>query len=478
MAAWHVFLDAWCEGAHHVSMLLDGRGALILALLALAPAPAQEPMPAITLLLGAPRTLDAKALRVQYAGVLAAPVGDARLPTGAWLCAEEKDFVGGSDGAAFRIRLFAEPLTASDEALGHLADRDRARLRRHRAHIVVSADAATDVRAAYRVLAGVARALLAHDVVGIGASHHGTFARMDQRVRDGLAGDDPLDALASQVDTSLVVFLREARELDGEAMRKAIGAEFGVAMATERDRQAQQDFVVAEQTRGVVNVGGAIALVSVYPRSEVGAGAPAELRAKKALDEHTAVLHLVSTGSAAPLAEAARRRLLGRIAAALWAGDCLGLNWHCDRRLVSADDLLPSKLRAEDPVAATLGDTQAPVLQAADEQAMQKAIEQARATWATAVSHHRGGGELSAKFPFATKKGGHEHIWIAVTKIEGDQVHGTIANDPVDIEGRKLHDPVICKLAELSDWLFLRDGAMVGGYTVKVLEEQQARRPR
>jgi len=62
-----------------------------------------------------------------------------------------------------------------------------------------------------------------------------------------------------------------------------------------------------------------------------------------------------------------------------------------------------------------------------------------------------------------------------VQSVDGDVVHGVLANDPLDIPDRKLGSKVECKLTELSDWLFLRDGAMVGGYTVKVLQQQAER---
>ena len=66
-----------------------------------------------------------------------------------------------------------------------------------------------------------------------------------------------------------------------------------------------------------------------------------------------------------------------------------------------------------------------PIVEPDDAAAMAKAVETARATWPTAVEHHRGGGKLSAKFPFPTRRGGTEHLWIA-TAPDGERTLRTV----------------------------------------------------
>ena len=63
---------------------------------------------------------------------------------------------------------------------------------------------------------------------------------------------------------------------------------------------------------------------------------------------------------------------------------------------------------------------------------------------------------------------------MSVAKVAGDQVQGTIGNEPVDIEGVELGSEVTCKLSELSDWIYFENGEMIGGFTVKVLQKQAA----
>lgn len=438
------------------------------------PPAAADPAPAIVLLTKEPRALDAAAVRARYAEVVHEDVADGPRVKGAWLRADGADLLGGRAGIAWRVAVVASKYEASPAAASALSATKRARLDEHRSQVVVSAPAG-DVATAYRALADVAAALLGPEVVGVVAALHGRPVLGDAaELRDRLLEPDALAALAPDVQTSLVVFLAQTRTLDRDAIGKAVGAEFGVEMAT-RGKGAKDNFVVVKDTLAVVRRGGETAFVSVDAKIEKIDG-PTDPAVKKALAAHAAVLRFVTAGRAGQTAEASRRRFVARLAAALWADDCVALNWHCDRRIVVGGPLVPRMLRADDPVAVSLGDADLPVIVAEDRGAMDKAIVEARATWNRAESFFRGGGELSAKFPFTVPAGGHEHIWITVTGIDGERVTGRIANDPVRVPDLKINQAVECRLAELSDWLYVRDGKMVGGYTVKVLDEQERRR--
>ena len=437
-----------------------------------------EVAPAIVLLLSQPRPLDVAKATAGYAKVVKDTVGDAASPKGAWLRAAGDEIIGGRDGGTWRIRSVAakaELPAAAIAALGELdqiEETERERVLSHRAHLVVTAPPGEPV-AVYRRLGEIAAALLAEDVVAVRAAHHDTVIVADDELAGRLGDVDPLGALAPDASTSLVVFLRAAREFDEAAMSKAIGKELDVKMV--KDGAATENFVVAKGSHAVVRLRGETAFVDVGPRVK-DFRSPGDADAQQAIAAHRAMLRVGITGRATGHAETARRRLVARIVAALWADDCLAINWHCDQRTIAAEPMLVLRLRSEDPVGVSLGDAQLPIVVPGDADAMEKAIAEARATWNTAATHFRGGGKLNAKFAFVAKGGGHEHIWIWVTKIDGDRVHGALANDPQRLEGRKLGDTVECRLGDLSDWVFERDGKMVGGYTVKVLEAQMRAR--
>jgi uncharacterized protein YegJ (DUF2314 family) len=75
----------------------------------------------------------------------------------------------------------------------------------------------------------------------------------------------------------------------------------------------------------------------------------------------------------------------------------------------------------------------------------------------------------SLKVHFSTRKGG-EHIWIAELKKQpGGSYSGLFANEPRDLPGKHAGDPVKFTEADISDWMFMRNGKIVGGETIKPL---------
>ena len=75
----------------------------------------------------------------------------------------------------------------------------------------------------------------------------------------------------------------------------------------------------------------------------------------------------------------------------------------------------------------------------------------------------------SLKVHFSTRKGG-EHIWIAeVKKLPNGSYSGRFANEPRDLPGRRAGEEVKFAEADISDWMFMRNGKIVGGETIKPL---------
>jgi uncharacterized protein YegJ (DUF2314 family) len=76
----------------------------------------------------------------------------------------------------------------------------------------------------------------------------------------------------------------------------------------------------------------------------------------------------------------------------------------------------------------------------------------------------------SLKVHFQTRRGG-EHIWIAEVKRlpNNGGYTGHFANQPRDLPGKRAGDEVSFKDADISDWMFTRNGKIVGGETIKPL---------
>jgi uncharacterized protein YegJ (DUF2314 family) len=61
-----------------------------------------------------------------------------------------------------------------------------------------------------------------------------------------------------------------------------------------------------------------------------------------------------------------------------------------------------------------------------------------------------------------------EHIWLSDVQFAGNRFQGRVDNQPRKIQGLKLGQLVSVKPNEISDWLYIDHGKLVGGYTVRV----------
>ena len=102
---------------------------------------------------------------------------------------------------------------------------------------------------------------------------------------------------------------------------------------------------------------------------------------------------------------------------------------------------------------------------------MNTAIARARGTlpafWASYEAPKPSETGHSLKVRFSTRKGG-EHIWMAEVKKQPDGTYtGLFANEPRDLPGKRAGDQVKFGEADISDWMFMRNGKIVGGETIK-----------
>ena len=102
---------------------------------------------------------------------------------------------------------------------------------------------------------------------------------------------------------------------------------------------------------------------------------------------------------------------------------------------------------------------------------MKAAVAEARTTWPQFVEafKKRDGENFGIKAPI-TANGRTEFIWVEVTGLEPEYIHGTLGNDPVDLGDLKYGSQVEVPLEDLNDWGYIRNGEPVGMFTVKVLQ--------
>jgi uncharacterized protein YegJ (DUF2314 family) len=65
-----------------------------------------------------------------------------------------------------------------------------------------------------------------------------------------------------------------------------------------------------------------------------------------------------------------------------------------------------------------------------------------------------------------------EHMWVNSVRHENGRFFGTLGNDPDLVQGVKFQDPVDVAKEEISDWMYIDDNTLVGGYTLRVLRDR------
>jgi uncharacterized protein YegJ (DUF2314 family) len=107
-----------------------------------------------------------------------------------------------------------------------------------------------------------------------------------------------------------------------------------------------------------------------------------------------------------------------------------------------------------------------------DDPEMIAAIAKARSTlpqfWQTFDKRDRGESGFALKVNI-TDKYGAEHFWLTDIERSGGQIHGTVNNDPDMVKSVKIGERLPIPEADISDWLYMRDGKMVGNQTLKAL---------
>jgi uncharacterized protein YegJ (DUF2314 family) len=108
-----------------------------------------------------------------------------------------------------------------------------------------------------------------------------------------------------------------------------------------------------------------------------------------------------------------------------------------------------------------------------EDAAMDAAIAKARASiatfWASLEKPKPEERGFSLKVKMPTADGNFEHIWVREITRKGDEITAQLANDPQNLPKLRSGSPIAFKESDVSDWLFMRNGKMVGNETMRPL---------
>ena len=108
----------------------------------------------------------------------------------------------------------------------------------------------------------------------------------------------------------------------------------------------------------------------------------------------------------------------------------------------------------------------------ADDPLMVEAVEQAKQRLPEFLDAHRDRTERETDFVAKVRLScgdNVEHIWINLIGAEPRFLHGTLANDPVNLGDLKIDDQVEVPIEDVSDWGYIKEGESVGFFTVAAM---------
>ncbi len=65
-----------------------------------------------------------------------------------------------------------------------------------------------------------------------------------------------------------------------------------------------------------------------------------------------------------------------------------------------------------------------------------------------------------------------EHLWVDSLHFENNKLAGILASIPEKVDRLKLGDLIFINQDSVSDWMYIQNGKLIGGYTIKVVYDE------
>jgi uncharacterized protein YegJ (DUF2314 family) len=278
---------------------------------------------------------------------------------------------------------------------------------------------------------------------------------------------------------SLVLLLTEPRDLDADLLTQFINETFKLDLVASAEPDSTEYVVGSgpllfaqfhDQIIHVLTAG-----KPYFDDPEAAALQVKELRIRKSIHEHRAFLSVSlmlrydKSDTSDPYLD------LGKLIVALAPADTLAVVCPAHSCIRVWEDNVMRKLAGARPLEAfSIAPEKLPVIEVPeDDPRMKAATAEARRRWpefAAAFANRQPKQTFSVKLPF--RDGEHrECMWLSVLSLDGDTIHGKVDNEPVNVTTVRLGSRVRANRQHLIDWLYIGAAGVVGGFTVKVLQE-------
>jgi uncharacterized protein YegJ (DUF2314 family) len=304
-----------------------------------------------------------------------------------------------------------------------------------------------------------------------------------KRYSRGKKAEEPL--------VSMVYLLEAPRQLTAEDLRACVSRAFGVTLDVDNPDAAEfvlpapappRDMMPADNAQSfVIQVSQGAFIVHNAPAPYVDepdefAKTIVDKRLRDAISTHKAWLSVDALDDVGDNeARADAYRAIGKLMAELAGPDCLAIYCPELERCNEYDAQLLVALRGDDPLSLFEGPTFAPIIGVrGDDPRMAAAVEEARTRWpefaAAFQANHDEDKPFLIKAEFRQGETA-EFMWVTVTRIEEEIVHGVLENTPHELTNVREGDEVAVPLSALNDWLYVKDDEPVGGFTLKAIAE-------
>lgn len=289
--------------------------------------------------------------------------------------------------------------------------------------------------------------------------------------------DDAPDLLDS------LVFLLSSEPMTGvEEIRAAIENVLGATPPTD-DPEAEQLAALTESLAVVTCAGWTFGVrVEAMPFFDdvaVAARKIPELRLRAAIEDHAAYLAVDLFDAPNDASPTERRSVLGKFLGALAPSNTLALHrpvtgqsalFTAEASKALLHGFVDEALQPGDqPIPIAGIDGEDPRLVAAVAEANRRLDE-----FLTAFAQRQPGDTFAVKMPFADDAG-QEFMWVSVTHIDDKGFHGLLDNEPAFVKTVKEGETVHVPRKNLNDWMYVSNGELHGGFTLKVLGEKLTR---
>jgi len=167
--------------------------------------------------------------------------------------------------------------------------------------------------------------------------------------------------------------------------------------------------------------------------------------------------------------------VIGKIMAGLAGPDCLGLFCPDVDVCLDYEDAMLELLRSDAPLMLFDDSLTDPVIfYDGDDPRINAAVDEARARWPEFVAAYQT--KTTEEPPFAIKvkfDDGEivEYMWVVVTAIDGDAIHGILDSEPHELTTVQRGDAVQTTVDEMYDWVYPDGEGVAGAFTLRVMEE-------